>query len=256
MWPIAIVGHLKPGWEDIGVIAARFGRFFNNLAEVDPMFGSWARVGRRNRSAVPKLITMPPTLTDLRMWIEEGAIFGSREGRKKTIGYGLRAMTAAQYPIGADFWLSFEPDDSWFAHRIGITIFSGPGLPSQFDDPAGQCVMIALLRRVLLIVAEAWACDWAGLLPGNYREHGGPSGPTLVKYQSGWMVYLNATCANRIIPPKDISAEILADGAMLLEAATKTKFDGRNPDHRAAALHIQNALDPLNAADEDSGTLP
>ena len=28
MWPIAIVGHLKPGWEDIDTISARLSRFF------------------------------------------------------------------------------------------------------------------------------------------------------------------------------------------------------------------------------------
>jgi hypothetical protein len=250
MWPIAIIGHLQPGWEDIDVIAARFGRLFEELAEVDPMFGCWLRLGRRHRSAVPKLVTLPPKHPELRSWIDEGATFGSRDGRKKTIGYALRAMTTGRHPVRADLWLSFEPEDSWFAHRIGVTIFSSASSPSPFDDPANQHVMIALLRRVLLAVGTAWACDWAGILPGNYRERGGPPGPVLVKYQSGWMIYLDATCAARIIPPQDVGVERLADGAMLFTAATNTKFNGENPDHWAAALRIQGALEPLNAGNE------
>jgi hypothetical protein len=136
MWPIAIVGHLKPGWEDAGTIAARLGRLFGSLAGIDPMFSRWRRLGaRRHRSAVPAFITIPPEKAELRSWIEEGVVFGSREGHKKTVGYTISARTPAQNPIRADFWLSFEPEEWWFGHRIGITIFSSAGSQSVLDDP-------------------------------------------------------------------------------------------------------------------------
>lgn len=247
MWPIAIVGHLKPGWEDAGVIATRLGRMFAGLAVVDPMFTRLRRIGaRRHCSAVPTFITIPPDQTELRSWIEEGVVFGSRKGYKKTVGYTLQARTPAQNPVRADFWLSFEPEEWWFGHRIGITIFSGAGSASELDDPGNHTALIALLRRVLLITATAWDCDWAGVMPGNYRPRLQLRGPVLVKYQSGWIVYLDAKHATQIVPPQDVAIERLAGGAMLLTAATDSIFNGRNPNHLAAALRIQAALEPLN----------
>jgi hypothetical protein len=247
MWPIAIVGHLKPGWEDADAIAARLGRVFESLAEVDPMFSRWRRVGvRRHRSAVPLLITMPPEQAELRCWIDESAIFGSREGRKKAVGYSIRALTTEQNPVCVDFQLSFIPEDWWFGHRIGITILTDARSPSVLDNPTKQGALIELVRRVLLIAATAWDCDWAGVMPGNYRQHGGSPGSTLVKYQSGWMVYLDAARAAHILPPEDVTVEKLPDGATLLTAATDAVFDGKNPNHMAAAFRIQDAVAPLN----------
>jgi hypothetical protein len=130
---------------------------------------------------VPAFITIPSEQSELRSWTDEGAIFGSREGHKKTVGYAIHAMTPGQNPVRADFWLSFEPEGWWFGHRIGITIFSGAGSPSLLEDPANEGWLIALLRRVLLSMAMAWDCDWAGVMPGNYKERGGLPGPVVVK---------------------------------------------------------------------------
>ena len=42
MRPIAIVGHLRPGWEDVGTIADRLGRLFGGASPgFDPMFSCW-----------------------------------------------------------------------------------------------------------------------------------------------------------------------------------------------------------------------
>jgi hypothetical protein len=251
VWPIGIVGNLKPGWEDADTIAARLSRFFASLAEVDPLFSGWTRVGSsRHRSGVPLPITLPPKQTELRLWIEENVVFGARNGRKATNGYSVRALTPEQNPLRADFWLNFAPDDWWFGHQIGTTIFSGAGSASVIDNPSNHQAFIAMLRRVLLIVATAWDCDWAGVMPGDYRHGERPLETIPVKYQSGWMVYLAAERATHIDAPQDLAVEPLADGAILLNAATDAMFNGQNPNHMAAALRIQVALDALNAENE------
>jgi Immunity protein 52 len=251
MWPIAIVGHLKPGWEDIGTIAARLSRFFEKLAEVDPLFSRWVRIGtRRHHSIVPAFVTMPPEQTELCSWIDENRIFGSRAGRKETVGYFIRVLTPAQNPIRADFWLNFLPEDWWFGHRIGITIFSGVVSLSPLDDPGTRQMLIALLPKVLLIAGLAWDCDWAGVSPGDYRTASErPPDSLLCQYQSGWMVSLDPASATRIVPPQDIAIENLHNGGMLMIAAPNTLFDAHKQDHWAAALRIQAALAPLNAAE-------
>ncbi len=251
MWPIAIVGHYKPGWEDADTIAARLSGIFERLEGLDVMFSRWRRIGaRRHSSGVPAFVTIPPDRTELRSWIEEGLIVGSREGRKKTIGYAIGARTPNENPLCADFRLSFEPEGWWFVHRIGITIFSGSGFPSVLDDAGNHVALIALLHRVLLITATAWDCDWAGVSPGDYLRSQRSPKTLLVKYQSGWMVYLDAARASHIIPPEDVAVERLADGAMLLTGAADAIFNGHNPNHRAAAQRIQTALEPLNAEKE------
>jgi Immunity protein 52 len=171
-------------------------------------------------------------------------VLGARAGRKAIYGYSLRAMTAEHNPLRADFQLSFVPEDWWFGHRISTIIFSGAGSPSVTDHPGNHKTFIGMLRHVLLVVATAWDCDWAGVMSGDYRQ--GRRSPQLIEYQSGWMVYLAAASANRIDPPQDVATERLADGAMLLTAATDGMFNGQNPNHMAAALRIQVALDPLN----------
>jgi hypothetical protein len=91
MWPIATVGHLRPGWLDTGTIAARLARFFQGLADSDPMFGRWVRTGaRRHHSVVPAAVTKPPDETELRAWIDENPVFESAEGRKKRSAIGSR----------------------------------------------------------------------------------------------------------------------------------------------------------------------
>jgi len=250
MWPIAIVGHLTPGWEDTGEIADRLGRFFEGLAEVDPMFSRWVRAGtRRHHSVVPASVTIPPEQTELRTWVDESRIFGSREGRKKTVGYSLRALTPEQNPILADFWLSYELGEWWFGRRMGITISSGAASSSPLDDPSNSPALITFLRAVLSTVGSAWDCDWAGVSPGDYRSASERSpNAQLAKYQSGWMVYLDPATATSIVRPQDVAVESLPNGGMLLIATPHTMFNRHNNDHWAAALRIQAALAPLNAA--------
>jgi hypothetical protein len=248
MWPIAIVGHLKPGWEDIGEIADRLARFFESLAGVDPLFSLWVRAGvRRHQSVVRAPVTIPPELPELRSWVDESRLYGSREGRKTTVGYSLRALTPEQNPIRADFWLDYQPGEWWFGRRMGVTIFSGAASPPPLDDPSNSQALAALLRAVLLIVGSAWDCDWAGLSPGDYRSAKERSPNALpAKYQSGGMVYLDPAIAISVARPEGIAIESLPNGGMLLFATPNAIFNAHNRDHWAAALRIQAALAPLN----------
>jgi Immunity protein 52 len=253
MRPIGIVGHLRPGWVDTNTIAARLARFFEALADTDPMFGGWIRSGsRRHYSIVPAAVTMPPDEIELRAWIDENPVFGSREGRKQRIGHSLQAITPEQRPLRANFWLSFKPDEWWFAHRMGISIFSGSGSPSPLDGDEGPQVLTALLRRVLVVTGTAWDCDWAGVMPGRYPVESDPiCTPGPIKYQSGWMVYLAAAHAARIVRPQDVTVDRLAGEAMLLAATADEMFNSQNSNHWAAARRIQAALTPLNKLEND-----
>ena len=109
MWPIGIVGHLKPGWEDADKIAARLRRFFESLAEVDPVFSCWTRAGTtRHRSGVPLLITMPTKQAEFCLWVEENPVHGVRDGRKAIYGYALRTLTVEENPFTVTEYIVVE----------------------------------------------------------------------------------------------------------------------------------------------------
>jgi hypothetical protein len=244
MWPVAIVGQLKPRSENPDGIATRLSICLARLAELDPLFSGWVRGRMRHRSTVPRLITLPPDVAELHAWIAENAIFSSQEGRKQHVGYSIRACTPSSNPLRADFWLSSAPSDHWSGHRIGITVFEGQdSLPA---NKAATETLRRVFRCALIILGTAWECDWAGLMPGDFRSATDRSAELCAKYHSGWMVHLDQLLARHLGELHDIKTETLVNNAILLTAVSDAKFDPYNPVHSAAAVRIQSALAPLN----------
>ena len=249
MWPVAIVGQLKPRLEGSDILAGRLSTSLARLAELDPLFSGWVRGGMRHRSTVPRLVTLPPDVAELRTWIAENPIFSSREGRKQHVGYWIRADTPGSNPLGAVLRLRVIPSDHWLGNRIELTVFEGKGL--LLPDKA----TLENLRRVfwgaLTILGTTWECEWAGVMPGDFRSATERSAEPQAKYQSGWMVYLDQSRARRLGELHDIEIETLANNAILLTAVSGAKFDPYNPVHSAAAVRIQSALAPLNEGPDE-----
>jgi len=90
MWPIAIAGHLKQRLESPALVAARLSVCLARLADLDPLFTGWVRGGMRHRSAVPRVITLPPDEVELRTWIVENAISSREKDANNTLA--IRSM--------------------------------------------------------------------------------------------------------------------------------------------------------------------
>jgi hypothetical protein len=216
------------------------------LAELDPLFSGWVRGRMRHRSTVPRLVTLPPDVAELRAWIAENPIFSSQEGRKQHVGCSIRACTPASNPLRADFWLSAVPSDHWLGNRIGITVFDG-----QVQSPPNAAALSFetlgdIFRDALTIMGTAWECEWAAVMPGDFRSEAERPLEPFVKYQSGWMVYLDHSAASQVGKLQGLLVEGLANNGILLTAVPDVRFDPCNPVHRAAATRIQAALGPLN----------
>jgi hypothetical protein len=248
----AITGQLRLRLEDAEDIAERIGRYLESLADIDPQFYRWMRVGMRSRSAVPAAVTMPPDQAELCIWITENRVFASRNGRKRHIGYSIRTMTPEVNRIRADIRLAVDFSESgwWLLNRVGVTFF-GEGDRSTEKSPLG---MINFLRRALLDLATIWDCDWAAVAEGDFRSEGErPRDVPLARYRSGWMVYLDPSCAARIVQPQDVTIEKFAEGDLLMTAVSDGVYNPlHNLVHHAAAQRIQAALAPLNQAVESS----
>jgi Immunity protein 52 len=198
----------------------------------------------RHRSAVPRAITMPPVADELRIWLEENPSIESREGRKQLAGYYLIAGRPDDLLPHANFWLNPRCTlrHDWFGNQIGTTFFTD-------RDTDSVDHLSALVRDALLITASVWDCEWAAVAPGNFADMSLPQ-RKVVRYQGGWMVYLDDGLASRLHEREDVTIENLREGGILLVAVTNVIFDRRNALHIAAARRLQAALAPLNAEDD------
>jgi Immunity protein 52 len=248
MWPVVILGQLKHRPEGPDALAARLSSFLARLVELDPLFSGWVRGGMRHRSTVPRLVTLPPDAAELCAWIAENPCFSSREKRKQHVGYFISAGTPVSNSFRVDFCLDTIPSGHWLRHRTRIVVSEG-ALP---PDKTAIEALNKVLRDALIILGTAWECDWAGLMPGDFRSYEERASELRVKYESGWMVYLDQTPARRLGELRDIKIETLPNNAVLLTAVSDAKFDHDTPVHAAAATRIQAALAPLNERCDES----
>jgi Immunity protein 52 len=247
MWPIAIVGQFRSRPETPDSLAGGLAICLARLAELDPLFEGWIRGGVRHRSAVPRLITLPPDEGELRTWIAERATFGSRAKRKQHVGYSIGAMTPASNPIYADFSLQSGSSGNWLGNGIRLMLLDGQieSLPNGGAASLGS-LSESFFRDALTIVGTAWECEWAAVMPCDLRSSTERASKTLPKYHSGWMVYLDQSMVHDVGNLDQVIVETLANGAILMTAVRDMRFNLHNPIHRAAAERIQAALAPLN----------
>jgi hypothetical protein len=244
---IDITGRWRPREESTKELAGRLAHWLAGIAVLDPRFTRWQRGGMRHRSVVPRAVTLPPGAEELHLWLDENPSFESRNGRKERVGYSINARTPEETAPYANIWLTARTPlrDDWFGNRIGITFFT------DRDDDADH--LIAVVRDALAVTASAWDCEWAAAASGNYEDMSLPQ-KTLLKYESGWMVYLDRILASRIHKPQEIMIEKPAGGGVLLTAVSNAVFDRRNALHIAAARRLQAALAPLNAGASEANT--
>jgi len=253
MYWLALEGQLGIPLANAEEIGGRGARYLESIAALNPLFSRWRpNAGRRHRSVVPSTLTWPPDQTEISNLVNEGTVFESRKGRKQHVGYFISAVTRETDPYRVDFWLQVDFTEGawWFSNRVGATFYTRSGdiwmaLRRGGHDP------VAFARRALLDLGTIWDCDWAGAQGGDYSAKGSrpPNAPRLLRYKSGWMVYLDRAHACCIGEANDVKVERLANGGVLFTTVADTMIDGGNADHMAAARRLQTALYPLNESD-------
>ncbi|HEV2548698.1 MAG TPA: hypothetical protein VGU20_15260 [Stellaceae bacterium] len=240
-----ITARWRPRLESTEATAGRLARWLADIAVLDQRFTRWHRNGMRHRSVVPRAITMPTVVEELRIWLEENPSIESRDGRKHLAGYYIMARRPDEALPHANFWLSPRCTlrRDWFGNRIGTTFFTD-------RDTDSVDHLTAVVRNALLVTASTWDCESAVAAGGNYLDMLLPQ-KKLLKYESGWMMYLDQALASGLHQPEDITIENLGDGGILLSAVTDAIFDRRNALHLAAARRLQMAIAPLNADGKD-----
>ncbi len=226
-----------PRREDASALALRLADYFSDLATVDPLFERWERCGFRNRSVVPRDVTIPAEIPEMRAWLDENARYESRNGRKTMTGNGIHAETIGENPH-ASFWLDADLTEDPETRRGYIT---HGFLVGGIEPPRIRRMALGMLASLV----TAWDVSWAAVAPGDFSGYAPPEDPLSRMFQAGWAVYLAPELAEKIRRSEDLQVTTQANGGIVIMAASEL-FDPENPAHRAAARQIEVALAPLN----------
>lgn len=217
------------------------------LALLHPAFSRWNRRADTRAAANRPFCSMPPRLDELTRIFERNMCSTDVPGA----GYHLSAWNGLNGPCGSSFRLNAGSDSRYSVFPNKFEVRFQPSAPANAD-----LVNFAVLKPALLAAASAWTPDYAAVAPQFYVlrwQRDGPWDDLDTKHKggryvpwigSGWMTYLCADYARRIVSPHGIEVEPVTGGGILL-IATRDVFTPGNPEHDAAADAIQDALLPL-----------
>jgi hypothetical protein len=236
-----VYAYWGPRRENAAACADRLRRTFLALRPIHPILAStWYQGGRE--AEIPLFSSWPPGPVEVQRLVEAGVLIadGVNEPRPEW-GYLIDAWCGA---IGRC--------------SVGLHVHAGSGTPAglrrftntahltPFVKDASEVALQSFesLSAMLRIVAAAWEPDYASVYCGDYWKHVETSLGSWPQVSSGWMTYLSAEYARRIVAPAAASVELAPGGMVLL--ATRERFSMDDPAHVAAADAIQAALAPLN----------
>jgi hypothetical protein len=212
-------------------IAARFGRYLDTLAAIDPMFALW-RVGLKKgrlyekvRDDLVALVQADISRDDSgeSCWIEGYDLIASAREKRPGRHFGMngKAGSAIRAPDANDIWMK----TSW----------------GEWPDPA--VIDYALFKAILLTTVDCWQPTVCDAHPFNLVQHYEQVG----LFHDSWILYVPPDLAGTVQPPDVPVVEPAPDGGLIL-AATTEPFTVDNPVHLEAARKIGQATAHLNVA--------
>jgi hypothetical protein len=102
----------------------------------------------------------------------------------------------------------------------------------------------AILKRVLLTLAECWDADWGVVETWAYEGLTVDANDKPLLPYGGWLTYLSHELAQKVSPPRDVLAERTPDGGLFM-LVSEEPFDADNPTHVTRLDAIQKSLAPV-----------
>lgn len=230
----AITGFWGPRRETPEAIAGKFNRFIDRLTLIDPVFGNWFWLVRREepilyasiRNQLAQRIAAAVTLGDDD---EPEPVFGYRFGTLNTLDATPRLISLS---ICAGSWT-----ESKFLHPNAASIDT-----DWYVAPDPTIITCRIFKAALLAISEIFETTFCFAFSSSL----GDLWRTDQMFKFGWINYVAPHLAPLVTPPKSAIVEHRPNGALLM-AATDETFVTENPRHLAVARDIEAALAPLNA---------
>jgi hypothetical protein len=236
-----LYAYWSPRLETAAACADRLRRMFVALPAIHPVFASvWHQGGTEEK--LPLFSSWPPELAEVLRLIEAGvSIADGVDEPRPEWGYNINAWCGASDRTSVSIGLSVGSGAPGGLVRFRNTVRITPFVKEASGAALQTCDgFLALLRAV----TAAWEPDYAIVSRGDFRMRLLETAGRPPDVEAGWMTYLSADYARRIVPPAEVIVELAPSGVVLL--ATREPFDIGNPDHVAAVDKIQTALAPLN----------
>lgn len=227
--------------ESTQACAIRLARMLNGAAAIHPAFRHWNRQGYTETEWNVPFCTMPPRVEELTAIFEKGRHYTDVSHElMPQLGYSASAWNGDEGPHGVAMRLHVGSYvDFWgFPNQINLDLDS---LVSGNAD----LICAETLKALLLVVVEAWEPSWASVTDLDYVKKLLLAKP-MPAFRSGWMTYLSASYARKVVPPPLAITETVAAGGILM-LATNDPFAIDNPEHVAVADAIQACLAPLQS---------
>jgi Immunity protein 52 len=239
--PYEIATYGGPREESARACAVRFARMATALATIHPAFARWNRTAYTARRANAPFCTMPPDIGELTKTIERGRQIAdvSREVMRD-LGFSISGWNGEEGPGGVGFRMHVGAYTTTmrFPNQAHFTF-------GRLEEDNQDLLDIKILKAVLLTLVDAWEPDWAVLTDDNYIHALVERGP-FPRFSSGWVSYLAAPYARKVLPPPKAIVEPVAGGGILM-LATNEPFSIDQPEHVFAADAIQESLLALEA---------
>jgi hypothetical protein len=230
-------------------LSVRLARTLNDLRDIHPAFREldWAGVGvkpRTRRLAELSVAELAPLFRAEREHDEA-------KKRRFLAGYQFyanRCDEPGQYALlymfaGADRHLRRLHG---FPNDLHVAL-------SRLKSAEDADTAFPALKPALYALLPVWQPEFLKAYSGDFSQRQrGPTDPYPISC-GAWMIYLAADRARGVVPPRDAIVERTPDGGLLM-MATEGAFDLDNPQHVAAALAIQAAVEPFRVWPEDIDT--
>jgi hypothetical protein len=254
---IGVSYHIKANWvarkETTRSCAIRMTRMLTGLAALHSAFAHWYQQAWTLEEAFVPFCKMPPQVDELARVFEDGRHFTDVSHQlMPTLGYSISAWNGIDGPNGVSMMMHVGAydDHTPFTNWGDIIVHGLRGV-----QPAGPDFINAkLVKAVLLTVIDTWEPSWASITDRDYWHKYLASKP-VPPFLSGWMTYLSAPYARKVMPPLSAITEPVAGGGILM-LATKEPFMLDNPQHVAVADAIQACLEPLQSDPRLGTTAP
>lgn len=220
--------------ESVEQCAQRLAGFLMCLAECDPCFTRWFKLGRSRQEALKEEIK--PDVATLQTLL--------LAGRSRT-DIGQKIIENLGFLIGLWNGASNDTESAGLMIRCGCYA-SRPGVNScVIDLPYGDSVterllLVPVLKAVMECVVSAWAPDWGVITSGRFRKM--TSRPPSHAPRVGWLTYLSHS--RGVVTSLPLPARVVPLGTQgSLVIITDERFTASNPSHVEMAAQVTEELD-------------
>jgi hypothetical protein len=223
--------YWSPRQESAEACARRAGRFFQNLALVDPLFARWFKPARSRKEALNRPLEMD--LAHLEDFFQRKVLRDDTGLAMEDMGFNLALWNGGNGD--EDVGLTLTCGASW-ENATNLCLLEPPSSGPHRERVLTVPVLVGVLRSMALV----WEPDW-GVIMSRAHERDLPRQPAS-NAQIGWVTYLSRQRGTLPPLPAPVRVEPVEDKGSLL-ILTPERFTASNPEHLALATHVRELLE-------------